>query len=287
MLIAARMAAVVGLYALYAHARNTHGLASEAAWRTAQAHADVLVAVQTALHLPPERELQQLVLGSEALVRVSGAYYGSAHFLGTAAVLALLVLRGGGLLNRLGATLGLSTFVAVGVFVLYPVAPPRLMPPDTATVDTLATVGGVWSYDHGVLERISDPFAAMPSLHLAWATWCGLALWALARSARRPRAWQGAAVAHPVLTLVSVLVTGNHWYVDAVAGVLLVLAVAWLQLAVRAVVLERVRPRTYARGHERGRRRRPGVRARAARRAVAHARGARVPLLRARQPDGR
>ena len=60
---------------------------------------------------------------------------------------------------------------------LYPVAPPRLAGPDTGTVDTLATVGGVWSYDHGVLERISDPYAALPSLHPAWATWCGLLLW--------------------------------------------------------------------------------------------------------------
>lgn len=242
-LIALRVAAVVGLYGLYAYARNAHGAASMAAWRTAQAHADVLVALQTALHLPPERELQQLVLGSELLVRVSGAYYGSAHFLVTAGVLALLVLRGGRRLTRLSATLALSTFVAVAVFVLYPVAPPRLMPPGTSTVDTLATVGGIWSYDHGVLERISDPFAAMPSLHLAWATWCGLALWALARGARRPRAWQVAAVVHPLLTLVSVLVTGNHWYVDAAAGVVLVLVVARLQVAARAVVSGRVGPR--------------------------------------------
>jgi hypothetical protein len=240
LLVALRVAAVVGLDALYAYARNSHGLASTAAWQTAQAHADVLVGLQDALHLPSERELQQLVLGSELLVRVSGGYYGSAHFLVTAGVLALLVLRGGERLTRLGTTLALSTFVAVCVFVLYPVAPPRLMPPGTATVDTLATVGGVWSYDHGVLERISDPFAAMPSLHLAWATWCGLALWALARTARRPRAWQVAAVAHPVLTLVSVLVTGNHWYVDAVAGVLLVLVVARAQAAGRTAV-ERLR----------------------------------------------
>ena len=243
-LIALRVAAVVGLYAMYAYARNSHGLASMAAWRTAQGHADVLVAFQTALHLPPERELQQLVLGYESLVRISGAYYGSAHFLVTIGVLALLVLRGGAGLTRLGTTLGLSTFVAVAVFVLYPVAPPRLMPPGTSTVDTLASIGGVWSYDHGVLERISDPFAAMPSLHLAWATWCGLALWTLARGARRPRVWQVVAVVHPLLTLVSVLVTGNHWYVDAVAGVLLVLLVALLQVAARAVASGRVRPRT-------------------------------------------
>ncbi|MEX2289628.1 MAG: phosphatase PAP2 family protein [Mycobacteriales bacterium] len=229
-----RLAAVAVIYALYAYARNQHGLASTAAWEAAQRHADAVLALQQALHLPHERELQQLVLGSEWLVRASGAYYGSAHFLGTAGVLLLLALRRPGLLTRLGSTLGLSTFVAVGVFALYPVAPPRLMPPGQQTVDTLASVGGIWSYDHGVLERISDPFAAMPSLHLAWATWCALVLWVLARDAGRPRAWRAVAVAHPVLTLVVVLVTGNHWYLDAVAGVLLVLAVAALQAVVQA-----------------------------------------------------
>lgn len=228
-LVLLRVAAAAAIYALYAWARNQHGLASMAAWQTAQRHAEGLVALQQGLLLPPERELQQLVLGSEWLVRACGAYYGSAHFLGTAGVLLLLLLRRPDLLARLGTTLGLSTFVAVAVFALYPVAPPRLMPPGQQTVDTLATVGGVWSYDHGALERISDPFAAMPSLHLAWATWCALAMWVLARDAGRPGVFRVGALVHLMLTLIVVLVTGNHWYVDAVAGVLLVLVVAALQ----------------------------------------------------------
>lgn len=228
-----RLLAVAALYALYAYARNQHGVASAAAWQSAQAHADGIVALQQWLQLPHERDLQQLVLGQGWLVRASGAYYGSAHFLVTAGLLLLLVLRRPDRLDRWGITLGVSTFAAVAVFASYPVAPPRLMPPGEATVDTLAVVGGVWSYDHGVLERISDPFAALPSLHLAWATWCALVLWSLADGSRRARAWRAAAVAHPVLTLVTVLVTGNHWYVDAVAGTALVLAVWALQRAVR------------------------------------------------------
>lgn len=234
--------AVLAVYRLYAWARNEHGAASAQAWETARRNADGVVAVQDALHLPSERALQQLVLGQEWLVRSSGAYYGTAHFMITLAVLVALVVRRSPALARLGATLALSTFVAVGVFALYPVAPPRLMPDGERTVDTLATFGGLWSYDHGVLERISDPFAAMPSLHLGWATWCALALWVLAERSRHQRAWRAAALAHPILTLVSVLVTGNHWYLDAVAGTALVLVVAGLQTAVR----RRVRSRTYA-----------------------------------------
>lgn len=235
-----RVLVVVALYLLYAYARNAHGAASIESWQTAQAHAAGLVALQDALHLPPERDLQAAVLGAEVFVRAFGAFYGTAHFAVTAAVLLFLGVRRADQLNRLGTTLAASTFAAVAVFALYPVAPPRLMPEGQQTVDTLAVMGGLWSYDHGVLERISDPFAALPSLHMGWATWCALAVWVLAAGARRRTAWRCVAVAYPLLTLVSVLVTGNHWYLDAVAGTALVLGVAAAQAAVR----RRVRPRT-------------------------------------------
>ena len=227
-----QLLAAVGLYQLYAYARNAHGAASADAYETAVAHADDLVALQSALPLPAERDLQQLVLGQEWLVAASGAYYGSAHFLVTVAVLLVVVLRRGELLARLGTLLAAVTAVSVAVFALYPVAPPRLVPGDERTVDTLAEVGGLWSYDHGVLERISDPFAALPSLHLAWATWCAVAVWAASAGRAHRRGWRVAAVAHPVLTLAAVLVTGNHWYVDAAAGAGLVLAVAVVQRVV-------------------------------------------------------
>ena len=228
-----QLLAAVGLYQLYAYARNAHGAASAEAWETAVGHADDVVALQSALRLPAERDLQRLVLDQEWLVAASGAYYGSAHFLVTAGVLLVVVLRRGELLARLGTLLATVTAVSVAVFALYPVAPPRLVPGEERTVDTLAEVGGLWSYDHGVLERISDPFAALPSLHLGWATWCACAVWAASAGAVHRRAWRVAAVAHPVLTLAAVLVTGNHWYVDAVAGTGLVLGVAAVQRTVR------------------------------------------------------
>lgn len=154
-------------------------------------------------------------------MRASGAHYGSAHFLLTVAVLVWLALRRPRAFDRVAAVLAISTFVGVAVFAFYPVAPPRLMPPGLATVDTLAVYGGLLSYDHGVLEHISDPLAALPSLHLAWATWVALALRVTTRGWARV-----AGLTHVVLTLVSVLVSGNHWYADALAGTALVLLVA-------------------------------------------------------------
>jgi hypothetical protein len=235
--VALRLLCVVLLYALYAWTRNRHGAESADAYDAAVRHARSLVAVEDALRLPTEAALQSAVLGQKALLRACGAYYGTAHFLVTLAVLAWCVLRRPRQVDRLAGVLLVATFAGVAVFAAYPVAPPRLLP--DGTVDTLAVLGGVWSYDHGVLERISDPFAALPSLHLAWATWCALALRHLGG-----RRWAAVGALHVLLTLVAVLLTGNHWYLDAVAGAALVLLV-W-----RAVVRPRPdvsRPRVLTR----------------------------------------
>lgn len=219
-----RLAVLVALYSLYAYARGRHGQgASPQSYQAAVQHARGIAALTS--FLPPEHLLQRPLLDHPLLVRAAGAYYGTAHFLLTAAVAGWLALRRGRLFDQLGTVLAAATFLGVAVFALYPVAPPRLMPDGLATVDTLAVYGGLVSYDHGVLERISDPLAALPSLHLAWATWVALVLWT---SRRRWVRWLG--VLHPLLTLAAVLVTGNHWYVDAAAGTALTLAVA---LAVR------------------------------------------------------
>lgn len=227
-----RAAAVASVYALYAAARNRHGESSAGAVALAQQHAGAVASLETALGLPPEAALQALALHARWLVQLAGAFYGTAHFAVTLAVLIVLLARRPDRLIREGTALAGTTFAAVAVFALYPVAPPRLMPAGVGAQDTLATVGGVWSYDHGVLEHISDPFAAMPSLHLAWATWCAVVLWRLAPGLRHPRAWRLAAPVYPMLTLGAVLVTGNHWYLDTVAGVVLALAgsaaTAWI-----------------------------------------------------------
>lgn len=221
-----RTAVVVALYGLYAWARDLHGDSTVAALQTAQQHARQIARLQAALPLPDERSLQAAVLPAQWLVRLLGAFYGTAHFAVTATVLAVLLVRRPERLARDGSVLATVTFVAVGIFALYPVAPPRLMPAGEAMTDTLETVGSVWSYDHGVLERIADPYAAMPSLHVAWATWVALVVWRLAGTTRRPWLWRTLGTAHVCITLVAVVVTGAHWYLDVVAGAILVLAVS-------------------------------------------------------------
>jgi len=54
----------------------------------------------------------------------------------------------------------------------------------------------------------------MPSLHFAWATWCALVIWPTVRS----RAVRALVAAYPVATLFAVIVTGNHFWLDAAGG---------------------------------------------------------------------
>ena len=92
-------------------------------------------------------------------------------------------------------------------------APCRAMSP---FVDTLADVGGLWSFDSGTMQELSNQYAAMPSLHFGWALFCAVAVVPTLR-----RGWtKGLLIAYPVLTLFAIVVTGNHYWIDALGGVL-------------------------------------------------------------------
>ena len=69
------------------------------------------------------------------------------------------------------------------------------------------------------MEVISNQYAAMPSLHIGWALWCTVALLPMLRSR-----WARFSIgAYPILTLFSILVTANHFWIDAIGGVLALL----------------------------------------------------------------
>jgi hypothetical protein len=109
-------------------------------------------------------------------------------------------------------------------FSLFPLMPPRLLTAgatqygahltDYNFVDTLAKVGGLWSFDSGTMQSISNQYAAMPSLHIAWATWCALALIPVLRN----RVLRGLLMIYPWMTLFAIVVTANHYWLDAIGG---------------------------------------------------------------------
>ncbi|MDQ6637833.1 MAG: phosphatase PAP2 family protein [Candidatus Dormibacteraeota bacterium] len=208
---------VVIYYWLYAEARDWHGSIADDpdSFLTARDDGLAVLDIERWLHIDVELGWQHALLQVHWLVKGLDAFYGSAHFLVTALVLAYLLLRGKPAVYRYWRNvLALATGVALACFALFPTLPPRLLPSPYGYVDTLHVVGGLWSYNSGVLEHISDPYAALPSLHIVWAGWCALVLWRLLRGH-----WtRWLAVGYPFLTAFAVIVTGNHWILDLVAG---------------------------------------------------------------------
>jgi membrane-associated phospholipid phosphatase len=91
--------------------------------------------------------------------------------------------------------------------------PPRLLPA-YGFVDTLKELGGLWSFDSGAVAKVSNQYAAMPSLHFAWSSWCAFVLYP---ALRRP--WAKALMAaYPFVTLFAIVVTANHYWLDAAGG---------------------------------------------------------------------
>src|SRR5262249_28575310 len=128
-------------------------------------------------------------------------------------------------------TLGIATGLALIGFATYPLMPPRLLPASYGFVDTLAKYPTFWSFNSGAVSRISNQFAAMPSVHCAWAGWCALVL-----APRVKHTWQKVlAIGYPFFTMTVIVLTANHYIVDAFGG-FAVLAIGLLiaSLATRA-----------------------------------------------------
>jgi hypothetical protein len=218
--------AVAG-YAVYAFARSAHGHALNAKDdRIAARHGRANYTFEQSIHIDWERGLQRNLLPYKGLLQVLGGFYGAGHFLVTIGVLVWLLFRKPQFYRFWRNVLFVLTMIAVAIFVVYPAMPPRLLKePGTnhaIAVDTLDKIGGLWSYNHGVLEHISDPFAPMPSLHLGWATWVALSLWFTLPA----RSWlrRSVVVRYPLAIYFTVIVTGTHFVIDGVAGMALTAA---------------------------------------------------------------
>ena len=180
----------------------------------ALAHGTAALRLERALHLDPELTLNRWLAAHHTLGLIASDYYDNAHFVVTLGLLGWLWYRRPDIYRPLRNVLVLINVLGFVVFWLYPMAPPRMLV-GVGFQDIVATTHAFGSWHTGALASDANQLAAMPSLHLAWATWCTLVLWRL--SARR--AVRVVAVLYPCLTAVVVLATGNHYLTDVLAGV--------------------------------------------------------------------
>jgi membrane-associated phospholipid phosphatase len=113
-----------------------------------------------------------------------------------------------------------ASFVSLAGFIAYPTAPPRLA--HIGIADTVSR--GTVNLDSSSLHWLYNPYAAMPSVHLAYAVIVGLALWTY--GSHSPV--RAAGVVYPLWVAAEVLVTGNHFVLDVLAGAGVGAASWWL-----------------------------------------------------------
>ena len=175
--------------------------------------------LERSLHLDPEHALNTWLAPRETFSRIVVFWYENVHIAVTLAVFAWLWWRRADLLSVMRATLVIVTLIALAVFWSFPVAPPRMLPGGYA--DLVAVVQHLPPWRLGATALHSNQLCSLPSLHIAWATWCAIAVWRMSER----RLARALAVIYPCLTSFAVMATANHYLADAVAGAAITLAV--------------------------------------------------------------
>jgi hypothetical protein len=199
---------IIWLYWVYDLVNNLTTVREKLAIKNGSAVLDL----EERLHIAPERALNLWLSHQDTLGLVLSDFYNVVHLDLTLVVICWLWWKAPPNYRLLRNTLVLANVIGFAVFMLYPVAPPRMLP---GFVDTIVeTHAWFSSHSEGTLAKAANQFAAMPSLHVAWAVWVTVAVW----TNTRLRLVRAVAVAHPVITLVAIIATANHYLLDAVAG---------------------------------------------------------------------
>ena len=197
------------------------------AGKPSKAYSNALLIIdwQRNLGIWHEQAMQQFALGFTPLIVVANYFYGSIYIIATLFTLIFLYSKFPDDYPLFRNTLMIGTLCALIGFALFPLMPPRLLD-DTLLlqgtnanlwfgfIDTLVEYPTFWSFNDPAMKTISNQFAAMPSLHCGWAFWTFISL------LPRMKSWwsKTLVVLYPVLTVYVVVITANHYVLDAVAG---------------------------------------------------------------------
>lgn len=217
-------------YFVYSQIRNFFGAGPESR-DIAFEHARNVIELQERLGLWFEPALQQwyLDLPADGLIRWWNIFYGTAHFIVTIGVLIAAFRLAPARYRFIRTMLAGTTGLALIGFAGYTLMPPRLLDVDTihgacyglgpdchgyGMIDTIDVFGGLWSFGEGAMASISNQYAAMPSLHIGWSAWCAISMMLVIGHGWRRWLW----LLYPAVTFFCILITANHYWLDAVGG---------------------------------------------------------------------
>jgi hypothetical protein len=179
---------------------------------TAFVNARSLWQFERALQLPSETAIQTVLTNHLWMIRGANLYYALVHFVATGVLLLWLYRTRPAHYRWARRVLGSLTGIALFMYLLFPLAPPRMLA-GTGLVDAGAHFGpGVYSTTPAT-DHFENQYAAMPSVHVGWATFVAVAIIVAGRSR-----WRWLWLIHPVVTAVVVVGTANHYVMDAVVA---------------------------------------------------------------------
>ena len=216
----AQLAVVLGAFAAYEAARH----AMQPNWSQAFANARRIESVEQVLGVAWEQSLQRAFLAIPDLIPALNIFYFVGHFVFTAIFFVWLYRRSWDGFRSFRDAFLIATAISVVIHYVFPTAPPRLA--GVGLEDTLLVFSGI-DIGSPTSAAFSNPVAAVPSLHVAYALGVGIGIVRYARSSL-VRVF---GAIYPPLVILTVVVTGNHFVLDAVAGIAVIgagfLAASW------------------------------------------------------------
>jgi hypothetical protein len=198
-------------------------------------NARAIVHSERALGLFFEPGLQDWALGHRWIVDAANWSYVNSHFLITTTFLIWLYLARNESFYYVRNMFMVAMGLALVLYVAYPTAPPRFLP-EWGFADTVTDAVGQANANNANL--LYNPYAAVPSMHVAFALMIGIPAFKIVRSRYIKALW----AVYPVVVTFVVLVTANHWWLDAALGVL----VAAVSAVTASAAFGRVRPEAWA-----------------------------------------
>ena len=199
-------------------------------------NARTIVSTEKSLHFFVEQSIQSWAMGHRVLIDFANFMYVNSHFVITTSALVWLYLRHNDRFYFVRNMFVVAMGLALAGYLLLPTAPPRFFP-ELGFVDTLSYYVNV-KHDSGLVTLFFNPYAAVPSMHVAFSLLIAVPALLIVRRKVIKALW----ALYPLVVTFVVVVTGNHWIMDALAGA----AVAATAAIVSAHVLSRIWPAAWS-----------------------------------------
>ncbi len=222
----------VAAYLAYALARGlVAGDAGEAF-----AHARDLISIERTLHVFVEPSLQAWAMGSHFLVGTASWLYVNSQTTITVGALVYIYVRHNGRFYFVRNMFLIAMAIALVGYTVFPTAPPRFLP-EWGFADTVSSFTGIHiNHDSGSFTAATNLYAAVPSMHVCFALMIGSTLARLSKHRVTAALW----LLYPLLMTFVIIVTANHFIIDALLGAVTTGISAW-----GATWLARARPHAW------------------------------------------